>query len=83
MHKLTKQIIQDLYGEEAAAVPANKSDIYLALIKGAVMGDDVACICKACKTVYDGGFEPDSREGYCDECEEQKVVSILVLEGMI
>jgi hypothetical protein len=84
MHKLTATLIKTLYGDEALAA-GDQSDIYLSMLESAVHGDDVAAICtnSACETAYDYGFEPDSTAGHCENCGKNKVVSILVLEGLI
>lgn len=84
MHRLTKVLISTLYGDEAAAA-GDKSDIYMSMLESATRGDDVAAICSnsACETAYDYGYEPDSTTGYCENCGKNKVVSILILEGLI
>ena len=35
-------------------------------------------ICTSCKSIH-YSCEPDLREGWCDECEQQRVVSLLEL----
>jgi hypothetical protein len=84
MHKLTKTLIEKLYGPEVASL-GDQSEIYMHMLESATMGDDVAAICKnpACNQAYDYGYEPDSTTGHCDECGKQTVVSILILEGLI
>lgn len=80
MHRLAALILTDLFGPEAANP---KSDAYFSLLKQATFSGDCPAICRKCKTVYESGFEPDSTEGYCEECEAQAVTSILILEGLI
>ncbi len=40
-------------------------------------------ICKNPDCEYSTGVEPDCREGYCEECQTQTVVSCLVLANVI
>lgn len=40
-------------------------------------------ICSNLRCDYTAFFEPDSREGYCEKCGTQSVVSCLVLAGVI
>lgn len=52
-------------------------DMYAAAVCDSV----VPGICKRCGTSVE--IEPDSRDGWCDECEANTVVSVLVLGGLI
>jgi hypothetical protein len=58
-----------------------REDGWLAMLEDAVK-HDCPGICKACEISYDN-VEPDARSNYCEECGEQKVVSALVLGGVI
>ncbi len=39
-------------------------------------------VCRNCHTVS-GSNEPDATENWCSECEQNKVVSILILAGLV
>jgi hypothetical protein len=39
------------------------------------------CMNEYCDSTYN--YEPDSDDGYCEECKERSVVSCLVLAGLI
>ena len=41
----------------------------------------VPCICHKCG--YTCEYEPDCIRGWCEECESNSVISVLVLAGMI
>jgi hypothetical protein len=65
---------------EAMGYPVTQ-DGWLALLQEAVK-NDCPGICKACGVSYDN-VEPDARSNYCEDCGKQKVVSALVLGGLI
>lgn len=80
MHRLTAKILTDLFGPDA---DTPKSEAYITLLTDAIGSGNCAAICRKCKTVYEFCYEPDSREGFCEECEAQAVTSVLILEGLI
>jgi hypothetical protein len=65
---------------EAMGYPATQNG-WLALLQHAIK-HDCPGICKACGISYDN-VEPDARSNYCEDCGKQKVVSALVLGGLI
>ena len=61
----------DAYGYESI------QDMYAAAVCDSVS----PAICRECG--YTTDMEPDQDRGWCDECEKNTVVSVLVLGGLI
>ena len=53
-----------------------------ALIEDYVFDSVVPGVCKKCCATVDE-IEPDSQDGYCDECGTNNIVSAMVLAGVI
>jgi len=62
--------IEEEYGEDA-----------MDLCQAAIMDSCCPGVCRECGAVYE--YEPDQGKGWCDNCEKNTVVSLLLLEGLI
>ena len=56
-------------------------DYGLESIEDILLDSTVPAVCKYCK--YTTDLEPDCTNGYCENCNKQSMVSVLVLLGMI
>ena len=75
---LTKTDTRELL--EQAAADFGYDDL-LSMFEAAVFDSVCPAICTECQ--YTTEYEPDQDRGWCENCEKNTVVSVLVLGGII
>jgi hypothetical protein len=74
--------LSDAERERLLNIVSARDDMTVDEMLREAMGDETPGICLKCEAIIDD-IEPDSDDGFCESCGENRVVSIMVLARII